>query len=228
MGILSGLFTGLTGQSLPQRVVDENGRYDLKRFSRYEEKAVWEVLHKVDRKYPAYLRSIGLAEESYPVVYKPRYVLFDIIIVKYGKSQNPIDKIAVAFAYESKGAYFRKEAISYFEDAIKTLDISSLKAFSAYSPAQTYMKFSELYDKEHDYQSALFLLKKSRALKGANKAYIDEEIKKLEKKIKNPPKTRRSKKPDYYDDFERDVRRAAIAFVTGDFSGIELNARPNK
>lgn len=228
MGILSELFTGLTGQSLPQRVVDENGRYDLKRFSRYEENTVWEVLRKVDRKYSGKLRSMGLANEAYPITYKPRYVLFDIIIVRHEKSSSPIDKLAVALAYESKGAFFRKEAISYFESAVQTVDISKINGFSSYPPMSVYLKFSELYEKEHDYKKAIFFVKKAMASKGSSKEYCKEQISKLEKKLANPPRTRKSKKPDYYDDFECDVRRASIAFLTGDFSGIELNVRPNK
>ena len=91
-----------------------------------------------------------------------------------------------------------------------------------------YLKFSELYEKEHDYKKAIFFMKKAMDSKGANKEYCKEQIVKLEKKLANPPRTRKSKKPDYYDDFENDVRRASIAFLTGNFSGIELNARPNR
>lgn len=224
MGFFTDLFTGSSSYS----VIDEHGRYDLRRFSKQEYNKIREVLISADRKYPAVLKSMGLANESYPIAYKPRYVLFDIIIVRHEKSENPIDQLAVALAYETKGSFFRKDAISYFESAINYIDKSTLNRFSSYRPMSLYIKFAELYEKEHDYKKAINYVKKARSSPGASEEYCTEWIQKLEKKLKNPPRTRRSKKPDYYDDFERDVRRAAIAFITGDFTGIELNARPNK
>lgn len=223
-----GFLSSLIGSNSTGSVIDKNGRYDLKRFSKQEYNAIKSVLASVDRKYPEQLRSLGLANEAYQSVYKPRYVLYDIIIVKYGKSANPIDKLAIALSYESKGAFFRKEAISYFESSIQQINPSILQRFPSYGPMTLYLKFAELYEKEHNYKKAIFFTNKAMSAKGANKEYCEEQIKKLKKKLENPPRTRKSKKPDYYDDFERDVRRAAIAFLTGDFSGIELNARPNK
>lgn len=214
-------------QDTNKSVVDANHRYDLRRFSKHEADIIRSVLQTVDKKYPKPFRSLGLANETCPIKYKARYVLFDIIILQYENSNNPIDRIAVAFAYESKGAFFRKQAISYFEDAMNDLDVSILSKFSSYAPMISYLKFAELYEKEHDYRNAITCAKKARNSKGANKAYCTELIEKLEKKLKSPPRTRKSKKPDYYDDFERDVRKAAIAFTTGNFSGIELNVRPN-
>lgn len=215
-------------QDTTKSVIDENGRYDLKRFSKQEFSIIQEVLSSVNRKYPVNFRSLGLANETYSIVYKARYVLFDVIIVQYGKSESPIDQLAVALAYESKSAFFRKDAISYFESAIHYIEKSTLNRFSSYQPMSLYIKFAELYEKEHNYKKAITYVKKARASKGSNKELCTEWIEKLERKLENPPRTRRSKKPDYYDDFERDVRRAAIAFITGDFTGIELNARPNK
>lgn len=223
-----GFLSSLLGVNVPISVIDENGRYDLKRFSRQEYNVIKSTLSLVDRKYPPALRSMGLANEAYPIVYKARYVLFDIVIVRHEKSFGPIDRLAVALAYESKGAFFRKEAISYFESAIQHIDMSKMNRFNSYSPMSIYLKFSEMYEKEHDYKKAIFFMKKAMESRGASKEYCAEQLKKLEKKLKNPPRTRKSKKPDYYDEFERNVRRASIAFLTGNFSGIELNARPNK
>lgn len=220
--------SSLLGINMPTRVIDENGRYDLKRFSKQEYNVVKSTLSLVDRKYPAALRSMGLASEAYQAVYKPRYVLFDIVIVRHEKSLSPIDQLAVALAYESKGAFFRAQAISYFESAIQRIDMSKVNRFNSFPPMSIYLKFSEIYEKEHDYQKAIFFMKEAMTSRGASKEYCIEQLKKLEKKLKNPPRTRKSKKPDYYDEFERDVRRASIAFLTNDFSGIELNARPNK
>lgn len=215
-------------QDTTKSVVDENGRYDLKRFSKQECDIIKSVLSSVEKKYPREFRAMGLANEAYPIVYKARYVLFDIIIVKYENSPNALDKLAVALAYESKGAYFRKEAISYFEASIKEIDKATLNKFLSYIPMSLYMKFSELYEKEHDYKKAISYAKKAMSSRGASKEFCMERISSLEKKLEKPTRTTKRKKPDYYQSFEGDIRRAAIAFVTGDFSGIELNARPNK
>lgn len=215
-------------QDSTKSVVDKNGRYDLKRFSKQEYDIIKSVLASVEKRYPWELRSMGLANEAYPISYKARYVLFDIIIVQYEKSAAPIDRLAVALAYESKGAYFRKDAISYFEESIKNNDKATLNKFLSYMPASLFLKFSELYEKEHEYKKAISYAKKARASKGASKEYCTERISALEKKIEKPPRVVKRKKPDYYASFEEDVRKAAIAFVTGDFTGIELNAKPNR
>lgn len=214
-------------QDPTKSVVDENRRYDLKRFSKQEYDIIRSVLSSVERRYHPSLRSMGLANEAYPITYKARYVLFDIIIVRYEKSTVPIDRLAVALAYESKGAYFRNEAISYLESCIKDIAKSELGRFQSYMPYSLYLKISQLYEKEHDYKKAITYTKKARASKGASKEYCTERIAALEKKLEKPPRIVKRKKPDYYDAFEADVRRAAIAFETSDFTGIELNVRPN-
>lgn len=213
----------------PQKsVVDSEKRYDLKRFSTHEADIIQRVLRTTEGKYHYALKSLGLVNESFSITYKPRYVLFDVVILKYQNSQNMVDRLAVALAYETKGAYFRKQAISYFEESIKYVDKTILDLFRACPAKTVYTKFADIYEKEHQYKKSISHFKKALACKGASKEYLLDRIKQLEKKIANPPKTRRQKKPDYYDAFERDVQRASIAFLTGNFSEIELNARPNR
>lgn len=214
-------------QDAQKSVLEPDRKYDLKRFSSHEADIIQRVLKTTDKKYHHLLRSLGLVNESVPIKYKPRYVLFDIVILKYEKSQNMVDRLAVALAYETKGAFFRKQAISYFEDSIKHVDRDILDLFHACSTVAVYTKFGDVYEKEHEYKKAISCFKKARSLKGASKEYLSERINKLEKKLENPPKGRKQKKPDYYDAFEADVRNAAIAFATGNFSGITIGARPN-
>lgn len=215
-------------QDTRKSVVDSDNRYDLKRFSRHEADIILRVLRTTDAKYHPLLRSLGLINESFSITYKPRYVLFDIVILQYENSQNMVDRLAVALAYETKGAYYRKQAISYFEESIKHVDKTVLDLFHACPAVTVYTKFADVYEKEHDYKKAISYFKKARAIKGSSKEYLSERIVKLEKKLKSPPKVRKTKKPDYYDEFERGVRSASIAFLTGNFLGIELNARPNR
>lgn len=250
MGLLSSLFDGsstkplqekadapatkiapyhpdLYSQDTKKSVIDSDKRYDLKRFSSHEADIIYRVLRTADTKYHPLLKSLGLVNESVSIKYKPRYVLFDIVILKYEKSQNMVDRLAVALAYETKGAFFRKQAISYFEDSIKHVGKDVLDLFNACSAASVYTKLGDIYEKEHEYKKAMSCFKKARTLKGASEEYLSERISKLEKKLENPPKGRKQKKPDYYDAFEADVRNAAIAFTTGNFSGITIGARPN-
>lgn len=214
-------------QDAKKSVLEPDRKYDLKRFSNHEADIIQRVLKTTDTKYHHLLRSLGLVNESISIKYKPRYVLFDIVILKYEKSQNMVDRLAVALAYETKGAFFRRQAILYFEDSIKHVDRDILDLFHACSTVSVYTKFGDVYEKEHEYKKAISCFKKARSLKGASKEYLSERISKLEKKLENPPKGRKQKKPDYYDAFEADVRRAAIAFATGDYSGITIGTHPN-
>ena len=102
-------------------IVTEDGRYDLSRFSRHEEAVIYTVLRNAwTGKYPEKMKGLGLANEAYPIVYKPRYVLYEIIVQKYSKSKNPFDILAVATAYRMKGAAYREESIGYYENWIKS------------------------------------------------------------------------------------------------------------
>lgn len=108
-------------QDSNKSIVNNKGTYDLTKFSIHEADTVWHVLDVVSRKYPQEYQSLGIVNESYPIKYKARYVLFEIVILKYGQSDNPMDKFAVAMSYQSKGAHYRSIAIKYFEESINHL-----------------------------------------------------------------------------------------------------------
>lgn len=97
-------------QDSEQSIVTD-GRYDLKRFSKHEADTVYHVINVIREKYPKELRSMGFANESYPIKYKPRYVLWEILVQLYENSSEPIDMFACALAYEAKGALFREKAL---------------------------------------------------------------------------------------------------------------------
>lgn len=109
--------------------ITTNGKYDLNIFSRHEANTIYHVLNVVKEKYPIEYQSIGLANESSAIKYKARYVLFEIVILLYEHSKKPIDQFAVAVAYQSKGAHFRKIAIKYFEESIIYLEPEILHDF---------------------------------------------------------------------------------------------------
>lgn len=188
------------------------GFYDLERFSVSETSVINQVLTVAKTKYPDKYRSIGLANESYSITQKPRYILHEIIILRYADSPNPIDRLAVAFAYETKGAFFRKQAINYFESSLPKISDSVLEMFSCCDPLSAYSKLATLYEKEHDYEKSILALKKVMICKKADVTGCMEHIKKLEEKIKNPPRTRTSKMPEHQIIFEEKLIIAAQRF----------------
>jgi hypothetical protein len=69
------------------------------------------------------------------------------------------DLFAVSIAYESKGAFFRKEAIDYFEKSEQYISPRFMREFLSYMPLHVYTMFSKLYEQEHNYQRAIELIK---------------------------------------------------------------------
>lgn len=132
-------------QDKDESIICLNGMYDITRFSVHERDVIKDVLYTVKRKYPKKFASMGLINESYPIVYKPRYILFEIAIILYGESLNPIDLFSVSFANATKGAIFRKEAISYFEKSFEKISYRTFDKFASQNFCFVCIKFSELY-----------------------------------------------------------------------------------
>lgn len=206
--------TGLSWvQDTNQSITTENGLYDLNKFSKHEIDTIKYVLNEVEQKYPSKYRALGFANESYPIKYKARYVLFDMIVVLYEQSNEPLDKFAVSLAYASKGWYFRKQAIEYFEQSIEQIGFDVLKDFISYMPLHVCSMFSDLYEQEHDYQKAIFYTKKAKTYGEADNPYFDNRIKTLiEKQAQNLTKRNR-KISEKNQKFESDVRNAANHFI---------------
>lgn len=155
--------TNLTGskiqpeqyQQYSNESITANGHYDLTRLSAHEKQTIRNVLMESNSKYTELYRGIGLANEAYGVLYKPRYILHEIIILKYSDCDNPLDRLAVALAYETKGAQYREQAILFFEDSINRVNRNDLNLFAAFQPLFLYNKLSVLYEKEHRFDEAL-------------------------------------------------------------------------
>lgn len=194
-------------------ITTEDGRYDLTRFSPHESDTIHHVLNVVKEKYPQEYQSIGLANESYGIKYKARYILFEAIIIKYADSDSFIDNFAVALAYESKGAYFRKQAIEYFEKSEPYISTDFMKDFVSYMPLHVYTMFAKLYEQEHDYDKAIYYTEKARCWSIAGNVYFNDKIKELlEKQSKNAP-IRNMKMSERQKEFEKDVTAAANYFL---------------
>lgn len=148
-------------------VVDVSGKYDMNHFSQHEIDTILTVLKNAKcGKYPKSLEGLGLANEASAIMYKPRYVLFEIVIQKYGKSKQPYDMLAVAQAYESKGSFGRQKAIEYYN-----LWLSNSSSHQRATAAKLFLDASEpffsyriakLYYLENNLENALEFAKNAQ------------------------------------------------------------------
>ena len=199
-----------------QSITDDSG-YDLTRFSEHEAyiiKHVWDV---VNEKYPSEYFALGLANESYCIKYKPRYVLYELIILQFSDSDNPVDLFAVSLAYASKGAFYRKQALDYFERSEASISPDLLDEFLSYMPLHVYNLFSELYEKEHLYDSAICCTRLAKRFGEPGNSFFDDRISMLKIKSQNASPLRSRKMPEKQQIFEANVTDAANFFLKNNF-----------
>lgn len=195
--------------------ITNNGKYDLKNFSEHESATIKHVLSVAREKYPDEYQAIGLANESYQIKYKPRYILFEIIILLYEKSESDIDKFAVSLAYASKGAYYRKKAIEYFEESEPYISGDFMQDFLSYMPLHVYTIFADIYEKEHEYKKAIDCIKIAQNYGEPGNPNFDNRISNLLEKQQTNPKRRETKQSQSSIEFENDVTTAAKHFLYG-------------
>lgn len=198
----------------PDTILD-GGFYDMTRFSTQETAKIKETLDFVKNNYPSHLYSVGLAEHSFGALYKPRYILNEIVVQLFGSSSNAIDMLSVALAYSTKGAAFRSLSIEYFERAFPHMNNDLLGSFGVIPPDMIYLTFAELYEKEHHYQTALSLIGFANMYRAPeDRELLQPRISKLTEKIANPPRRRRRSQSE--DDIRREeqVHRAAEYFIS--------------
>lgn len=142
-----------------------DGGYEFSCISPDENETIISALRTADQA-PANQRGIVLAFITEAIVYKPRYVISQIII-EYGKySEYPLDRLAKAIAFSRKGAAFRKDAISDFEEYFNRPDIDNMPVRNGrkiYSDAHIFVTLAELYEKEYQFEKALDTWKKAAA-----------------------------------------------------------------
>lgn len=209
-----------------QSIVDSNGRYDFRNFSKHETDTIKHVLSVTKKKYPEQYQALGLANESYPIKYKPRYILHEIIILKYGSSLEAIDKFAVALAYSTKGAYFREKALEYFEASIDEIPPEIMSDFISYMPLHTYSIISGLYEQVRDFQEAIYYTKLQKEYGDPDNPYFDDRINKLLYKEKLNPAKRTLKMPQDRIELENSITKAAKDFLKAE--RLPSNKKPIK
>lgn len=201
-------------QDTTKSIIDENGSYDFTRFSRHETSIIQKVIKTTLRKYPADYFSVGLANESLAIIYKPRYILLDIIVAAFENSSNIYDQFAVAISYAKQGAQYRNEAIRYFEMTFDAISPEFMQQFSSLSPLSVYSMFSEIYEKEHLFEKAIDMTKLAWKYANQNNEFFPSRISDLDKKILNPPKTRKRRISDQQITMSESIRRASLEIVT--------------
>lgn len=201
-------------QDSNQSILTINHRYDLKHFSQHESATIEHVIEIVNKNYPLKLRSIGLANESSIIKYKPRYVLWEILIQLYSESFNPVDEFACAIAYESKGALYRRNALNKFEKCIKYISPEFMQQFISFSPLCIYMMLSRLYEKEHEYDSAILYTKLAKNYSNMDNTNFDKRINELLKTQSRNPRKRKYNPSKETLEFESDIKSAAKYFIT--------------
>lgn len=205
--------TDMTWTQDSDQSLTKNGVYDLKNFSKHEVDTIKHVLDVVKRKYPESYHSLGLANESYTIKYKPRYILYEIIILKYSQSDSFIDKFAVALAYESKGAIYRQHAIKYFEESEKYISPKIMDDFISYMPLHVYTMFAKLYEQEHDFDKAIYYTKLAQKYGDPDNPYFNIHKNELLQKSAKGAQKRNRKISTERIEFEQDVTNSAKLFL---------------
>lgn len=204
-------------QDPTKSIIGLDNKYDLTRFSQHEAEIVRRVLLVTKDKYPPEYQSLGLVNESYVITYKPRYVLFEIAVIKYRDSSNAYDKFAAAFAFANKGAEYRLAALEEFEESIGNVSISVLDKFSSFSFESTCVLFSKLYEQEWKFDNAVYWLKMASRRGTLNAGFLNERIKEVQTRKENADQTGKKKRNRKIslenEQFERDVHNAAKMFL---------------
>lgn len=196
-------------------ILDSSGKYDLTRFSNGEIRTIKQVLSIAQAKYPEKYRALGLANEAYVVVYKARYILLEMVVLMYGESNDPVEKIAAAFACTNQGASKRREAIRLFESADPNVRFWTLDKFASLFSASLYLKMAEIYEAEAKYDEAIRLIQKSIIRGGLYKPALQKRIAKCKAKkdcAKNQ-KAMARRKNEAAELFDRRVQEAARYFM---------------
>ena len=191
-------------------IVSENGLYDFSNFSEHEKFVINNVIKTSLEKYPVEYRSIGLANESSSLKYKARYILFEIIILLYKNSDSLIDKFAVAIAYDSKGADFRSQALEYFESSKSIVSSEITGKFLYFSPFSVFLKFSKLYEKEHEYDKAIELCEMANQYGNGT---LSDRVSSLREKMEKPSKKRKRSMTADQEKLEKSITIAAMRFI---------------
>lgn len=110
--------------------------------------------------------AIDIIEKNFSVIGTERKKIMSEIIFNYSSSENPFDILGVAYALYYSGAKYRSNAIEFFEKYLSApADISKYKMISLWG---IYSNLSTLYEKEYQYEKAIYYLKMCIESNGGN------------------------------------------------------------
>lgn len=141
-----------------------DGKYDFTCITEKENNTILDVLNNVIEKFQENEYGIGLAFESESVVYKPKYVIEQIIIEYTNHSDNPLDYLAKGIAFSRKGAEFRLKSIQAFENYLSFSEHGKIPIINEkpiYRKRMIYYLMADLYEKENQLEKSLQYFEKS-------------------------------------------------------------------
>lgn len=157
-----------------EQLLNTKGRYDYEHFAWPEACTIRSVLRLAIENYPFEKRALGLACEASPIVYKPRHILFKIILDEYPEPQKPYDLLAVAIAEYTEGYYWYESARRHFEQFFDTASFDVLNDIPpAYQIRQLYIILSKIYETIGDGPNAVAYYRKATTYDW----YIPDELK---------------------------------------------------
>lgn len=113
--------------------------------------------------FPYVQRGIALAFLSENTVYKPRYIVNQILIEYSEQTDGKLDKAAGFIAYSRKGSAYREKAIKAFEQLDANMAFpQSVSGLEMYSWSGLYLIAAELYEKEYQLEKALCAIDSSQ------------------------------------------------------------------
>lgn len=102
--------------------------------------------------------AIDLIDKYFSIIGSARKEIMLDIIHTYSSSDEPLNILGVGYALFYSGAKYRSSAIEYFEMFLnKPADISPYKTISMWG---IYSNLATLYEKEYNYDKAVYYLKK--------------------------------------------------------------------
>lgn len=108
--------------------------------------------------------ALKFAYDNTPIIGEQRHINNQLIIKKYQLSNNPLDILAVGISYEREGAIYRKQAIDFLEKFLKNpapipYNNNTFPPRPLFSYWFIYSTLATLYEKEHNFNQALYYLR---------------------------------------------------------------------
>lgn len=153
MGILNKLFSHKSTTVSPNKT---NGYYQFDTIDKDEQNLIMQIIKKSNK---ADIKSLEFYSLSNSIIYKCRYILFELMVIKYKDSPLLYDQLVTGLAYKEKGAFYRPAAIEHIQNYVDKANNEDWFRVNQFIPKSSVLLIlSELYEKEYDFTSALSIL----------------------------------------------------------------------